>query len=89
MDSRTTEEFRKAFDCLSKDIQTKALSKFKLWKNNPNHPSLRFKKIHNTKLIYSIRISIGYRALGVQVDKSIIWFWIGSHSDYDNLLKNI
>ena len=89
MVSKTTEEFRKEFDCLPKDIQSKAISKFKLWKNNSIHPSLRFKQIHNSKPIYSIRISLGYRSLGVKVDKTIVWFWIGSHSDYDKLLKSI
>lgn len=89
MVSKTTEEFRKGFDSLPKDIQSIALSKFKLWKNNPDHPSLRFKQIHSSKSIYSIRISIGYRALSVKVDDTIVWFWIGSHSDYDKLLKNL
>ncbi len=89
MVSKTTEEFRKGFESLPKDIQSKALIKFKLWKNNPIHPSLRFKQIHNSKPIYSIRISLGYRSLGVKVDETIVWFWIGSHSDYDKLLKNL
>jgi len=64
MNSKTTDEFRKAFGNLPKEIQAKSKSKFKLWKDNPNHQSLRFKQIHNSKPIYSIRISIGYRALG-------------------------
>lgn len=89
MISRTTDEFRKAFDFLPAAIQSKTKSKFKLWIDNPNHQSLRFKQIHNSKPVYSIRISIGYRALGVREDDTIIWFWIGSHSDYDKLLKNL
>ncbi|MCX6156810.1 MAG: hypothetical protein NTY74_02395 [Ignavibacteriae bacterium] len=86
---RITDEFRKSFDALPKEVQSKALSKFKIWKNNPGHPSLRFKQIHNSKPVYSIRISIGFRALGLKEDATIIWFWIGSHSDYDKLLKNL
>ena len=67
MVSKTTDQFRKGFDNLPKAIQLKALSKFKIWKNNPNHPSLHFKQIHNSKPIYSIRISTGYRALCVKI----------------------
>ncbi len=89
MNSKTTDSFRKAFVNLPKEIKAKAKSKFFLWKDNPNQQSLRFKQIHNSKPIYSIRISIGYRALGVRVDDTIVWFWIGSHSDYDKYLKNL
>jgi hypothetical protein len=89
MNSKTTDSFRKAFVNLPKEIKAKAKSKFILWKDNPNQQSLRFKQVHNSKPIYSIRISIGYRALGVRVDDTIVWFWIGSHSDYDKYLKNL
>lgn len=89
MISRTTDEFRKNFDGLPKEVQSIALSKFKIWKNNPGHPSLRFKQISSLKPVYSIRISIGYRAIGVKESDVIIWFWIGSHSDYDKLIKNL
>jgi hypothetical protein len=34
-------------------------------------------------------VSLGYRALaGVQGD-TVIWFWIGSHADYDRLLRSL
>jgi hypothetical protein len=47
---------------------------------------LRFKHVHPTEPIYSVRISLDYRALGVLQDDDIVWFWIGSHADYDKLL---
>ena len=89
MISRITEEFRINFDALPLEVQTKAISKYKIWKTNPGHPSLRFKQIHISKPVFSIRISIGYRALGLKEGDTIIWFWIGSHSDYDKLIKNL
>ena len=47
-----------------------------------------FKKVHPTRPIYSIRIGIGWRALCVREGKVYVWFWIGSHSDYDRVLKS-
>ena len=54
------------------------------YKENPKHPSLHFKKINN---YFSVRANIQYRALGVEVENGVLWFWIGSHSDYDKLLS--
>ena len=86
---KTTERFRKCFKKLPPDIQSKARKSFNVWQNNPNHKSIKFKKIHSKKEIFSIRITIGYRALGIISDEEMIWFWIGSHSDYDRLIKNL
>jgi hypothetical protein len=56
---------------------------------NPFHPSLGFKQVHPTKLIYSVRITRYYRALGVKEGDTIVWFWIGSHEQYERLLKEL
>jgi len=53
---------------------------FELLETNPNHRSLRFKKIGE---LWSVRIGVRYRALGVDVEGGILWFWIGTHADYD------
>ncbi len=90
MNSELTNEFIELFKQLPKKIKTLASKNYKLWKNNPNHPSLYFKKIKASDNMYSIRIGIGWRALGVLKSKdSIIWFWIGSHNDYDKLIKSL
>jgi hypothetical protein len=31
----------------------------------------------------SVRVGLRYRALAVDVDGGYLWFWIGSHADYD------
>jgi hypothetical protein len=86
IESRTTRSFRTAFAALPTEIQSQARRAYRLFQANPAHPSLRFKKIDPTEEIYSVRIGLAYRALGV-VDGSVItWFWIGSHSDYDRLV---
>ena len=55
-------------------------------KLNNHHPGLHFKQIHYTKQIFSVRIGFSYRALGIIENDTIIWFWIGSHEDYNNLI---
>ncbi len=87
MHSVTTEKFRKAFDKLPVQIQEKARSAYQLWKKNPQHPGLQFKQVHQNEPIYSVRIGLSYRALGIKEGNTLIWFWIGSHEDYNNLVK--
>lgn len=89
MRSVTTERFRKAYSVLPVQIQRLADKAFKLWKENPQHPGLQFKQVHPDPPVYSVRISLGYRALGVKDGDTMIWFWIGSHAQYDELLKNL
>ena len=87
MKSKTTREFRKAFSRLPRRIQAQARDALRQFLQDPQHPSLRFKRVHSTRSIYSVRITIDYRALGVKEGDFIIWHWIGSHEDYDRLLS--
>ena len=89
MKSRTTERFRKSFAQLPTRAQRQARQAYQRFRQNPNHPSLRLKKVHSTRPIYSVRISLDYRALGVRESDEMIWFWIGSHGDYEKLLTHL
>ena len=89
MISHTTERFRQAFIQLPKQIQRQAKKAYKQFKKDPFYPGLRFKHVHSTKPIYSVRINVEYRAVGVQNENEIIWFWIGSHDDYVKLLSRL
>ena len=89
MKSRTTDKFWKVYSKLPIHIRKKAKSAFLLFQKDPFHPSLYFKRVHSALPIYSARITRDYRALSVQRDAEIIWFWIGSHSDYESLLKRL
>jgi len=31
----------------------------------------------------------GYRAVGQKDDSGMLWFWIGSHAEYDKLLSQL
>jgi hypothetical protein len=50
---------------------------------------LRFKPIQALSDIHSARIGVGYRALGRIRNEGIVWFWIGTHADYDAMLKKL
>jgi hypothetical protein len=85
--SHLTSTFRSLFSKLPARVQTQAKKNYKLWVQNQNHPSLDFKRVHPEKQIYSVRVGIGWRALGVREGAVIVWFWIGSHSDYDSVIS--
>ncbi len=75
------------WDCYyyqSKSIQTLADKNFELLKTNPKHPSLHLKKVSN---FWSVRIGTKHRALAFQNEDKLFWFWIGTHAEYDALIK--
>jgi hypothetical protein len=87
--SHTTAEFRELLAGAPEAIKTKAQLAYRLWADNPAHPSLRFKKVHASLPIYSVRIDLDWRAVGVLQGDAMIWFWIGSHADYERLLSRL
>lgn len=87
MKSVLTKDFLFHFRNLPNTVKEVARKNYRLWRENPMHPSLQFKRVHQTELIYSVRVGLGWRALGLLEDDTIAWFWIGSHADYDRLIK--
>ncbi len=77
-------EFWAAYDRQPKEIREMADKNFALLKDNPQHPSLHFKKAGR---FWSARVGIKYRALAVEAEDGLVWFWIGTHTQYDRLLK--
>lgn len=86
MRSRTTRQFRRLLSDLPLDAQRDAKRAYRLFRSNPAHPGLHFKKMEGEDNIYSVRISLEYRALAVMKKDRIVWYWIGSHSEYDRLV---
>ncbi len=80
----TTKRFWKCYDSLPEAIQQVADQSYELLKADPSHPSLHFKKVGE---YWSVRAGRGYRALGVETQKGISWVWIGSHAEYDKLIR--
>lgn len=91
MKSHTTEQFRTLLALLPPSVQKRARDAYKLFKVNSSHPSLRFKPVHTKAKgsFYSVRIGIHYRALALREGDELIWFWVGSHADYDILLSQM
>ncbi len=79
----TNRKFWSYYAQLPEDVQKLADSFYELLKNNPNHPSLNFKKVNQ---YWSVRVGKSYRALGIEVENGILWFWIGIHAEYDRLI---
>jgi hypothetical protein len=74
------------FSDLLIDTQRDAKRAYRLFQGNPAHPGLQFKKLEGEDSVYSARIGLDYRALGVMKKDRIVWYWIGSHAEYDRLV---
>jgi hypothetical protein len=80
---RATPDFWYHYRQLPQTIQNLADQCYELLKQNPRHPSLHFKKVGQ---FWSVRVGLHYRAVAVEKDNEMAWFWIGSHAEYDKLL---
>ena len=72
------------YDDLPVEVRALADKNYFLLKNNPQHPSLHFKRVGK---LWSVRVGARFRALGTDVDDGIVWIWIGTHSEYDKLVS--
>ena len=89
MTSRTARRFRDCLARLPAEVRRQAAKAYELFAHDPWHPSLRFKRVHASRAIYSVRISLDYRAVGVLAGEDIVWSWIGPHEEYDRLLRGL
>lgn len=78
--------FWNAYNKLSDNIRSLADKNFALLKQDPRHPSLHFKQIGR---YWSVRVGLHHRALAVEHEGDLVWFWIGSHSEYDRLIRSL
>ena len=83
MKSRAVSSFWISYRRLPAEVQLAAKKQYRLWLSDPHHPSLRFKKVGND---WSARITGDYRAVGVMDGDTVIWYFIGTHAEYDRLL---
>ena len=87
MISRTNADFWICFNALPEEIQKLAEDKFHLWREDAFNAALHFKPL--TADVWSVRVNQNYRALGRRKGSLIVWFWIGTHAEYDQLLKRL
>ena len=85
MISTTRPSFWRAFRQLDPAVRAAAREAFRIFAENPAHPSLRCKKLGGYDHFWSVRIGAHFRAVGERTGDKIAWAWIGSHSDFDRL----
>ncbi len=84
MGHHASSRFWKAYETLPIDIQEKADKAFAQVKADPTHPSIQLKKVGR---YWSARVDLTCRALAVEVDDGLLWFWIGHHDEYERIIK--
>jgi hypothetical protein len=84
---QTVKAFWKHYWALPPHVRERARQAYKIWKDNPAHPGLFFKRVKENQPLYSVRIGLGFRAVGLLKGDTVTWFWVGSHDEYEELLK--
>lgn len=87
MKSRRHERFDRAFAALPAETREQARASYALFAEDPFHPSLQFKRVKARRNLWSARVSDDYRVLGVREGDVVVWLWIGTHAEYDQLLR--
>ena len=82
--SKTLAEFWDCYDALPGHIQQRASRQYAIFEQNPRHPSLQLKPVGE---FWSVRVSDSYRALAVREGNVFTWFWIGTHDEYERMIK--
>lgn len=85
MISRVRPSFWRSYEALDPRVREAARKSYQQFSENPAHPSLRFKKLAGHDRIWSVRINDSYRALAERNGDTVVWFWIGSHNEFDKL----
>ena len=83
MNSATLPSFWDLYRRLDRNLKAKARKAYSLWSEDPFHPSLRFKCINREENVWSVRLTRGYRALGIMEGDKVTWFWAGGHDEYE------
>ena len=85
MRHRASRKFWQHYRQLPVAIQRLADKNFELLKADPRHPSLQFKTVGRMR---SARVGAHFRALAVDSGTELVWFWIGTHAEYNEIIKH-
>ena len=83
MKSATVPSFWDAYRELDGTVRDRVRKAYRLWSEDPFHPSLRFKCINDQESIWAVRVTLGFRAVGVLDGDTVTWFWVGNHDAYE------
>lgn len=86
MISKTTPQFWQQYASLPPEIRRLADKAYVVWRDDPGHGSLHFKKLAGHEALWSVRIGRQYRALARRKGELVVWVWIGHHSEYDRII---
>jgi len=75
--------FWRCYRGLPTEIRALADRNYALLSSNSNHASLHFKQV---AVLWSVRVGLHYRALAAAAGDDLVWFWVGSHAEYDRLV---
>jgi hypothetical protein len=75
--------FWRCYRALPAEIQALADRNYELLNSNPSHGSLHVKQVG---VLWSVRVGLHYRALAAAAGDDLVWFWVGSHAEYDRLV---
>lgn len=87
MNSVTTDDFWALFRTLPKHIRKQAQQAYQQFLHDPFYQGLNFEEVDKRRHLWSVRITRGYRVLGFREGDVITWFWIGSHREYERLIR--
>ena len=85
MKSETTPSYWRAYSRLSEEHRNAARRAYRVFADDPNTPDLHFKKLAGHDSVWSVRVNEQYRAVGKRSGDTIVWFWIGTHNEFDKL----
>jgi Txe/YoeB family toxin of Txe-Axe toxin-antitoxin module len=83
MISRTLARFWRKYETLPPEIRRQAREAYRHFQQDPFHPGLRFHPLRAYPDLWSVRITLSYRAVCRRDGDTLYWFWIGSHADFD------
>ncbi len=81
-----TPSFQKLYADLPNAVQKLADEKYQLFKQDPFHPSLEFRAKGK---VWTVAIGRTYRAIARRFGNDLHWVWIGSHEDYNKVLRRL
>lgn len=87
MKSEIDDDFLERYRQLPVEVRRMARSAYSRFAEDPFHPGLQFKLVDDRESLWSARVGLNYRTLGFRDGETITWYWIGTHAEYDQLLR--
>jgi hypothetical protein len=89
MNSQALPQFWRLYRALPKEIRLRVAKSYRIWRDEPHSPGLRFKRVGNRRPVYSVRVTDDYRVLGLLEADTIHWFWVGPHDEYERIIRSL